>query len=125
MTQNLFYFSDAGKFCLAHGLGQLTCDVKSEDRTLNFRSDVIFAPPQSSEKVDMRRKMSKLKALTNVNFIGNKHNQTTVFDAGISRSAPETNVGILFVCSKQYQFENQHYKDQTLGPLEAKNTPNT
>ena len=46
MRQNLFYFSGAGKFCLAHGLGQLTRDVKSDVRTLNFGSDVIFAPPQ-------------------------------------------------------------------------------
>ena len=58
-------FSDAGKFCLAHGLGQLTRDVKSDVRTLNFRSDVIFAPLLSSEKVVMRHKMSKIKALTN------------------------------------------------------------
>ena len=46
MRQNLFYFSGAGNFCLAHGLGRLTRDVKSDVRTLNFGSDVIFAPPQ-------------------------------------------------------------------------------
>ena len=38
--------SDAGKFYLAHGLRQLTRDVKHEIRTLNFRSDVTFAPPR-------------------------------------------------------------------------------
>ena len=30
----MFYFSGAGKFCLAHGLGQLTRDVKSVEKTL-------------------------------------------------------------------------------------------
>ena len=40
MRQNLFYFSGAGKFCLAHGLRQLTREVKNDVRTLNFRSDV-------------------------------------------------------------------------------------
>ena len=30
MRQNLFYFSGAGKFCLAHGLRQLTQDAKSD-----------------------------------------------------------------------------------------------
>ena len=33
-------------YCLAHGLGQLTYDVKSYVKTLNFRSDVIFSPPR-------------------------------------------------------------------------------
>ena len=37
-----YIFSGAGKFCLAHGLRQLICDVKSDVRTLNFRSDVIY-----------------------------------------------------------------------------------
>ena len=36
----LFYFSGAGKICLAHGLRQLTRDVKNDVRTLNFRSNV-------------------------------------------------------------------------------------
>ena len=45
MRQNLFYFSAAGNFCVAYGLGQLTRDVKSDVRTLNYRSNVIFAPP--------------------------------------------------------------------------------
>ena len=37
-------FSSAGKFCLANGLRQLTWDVKSEVSSLNFRSDVTYAP---------------------------------------------------------------------------------
>ena len=45
MRQSLFYFSGAGKFCLAHGLRQLTRDFKSDIRTLNFRSDVSYLPP--------------------------------------------------------------------------------
>ena len=61
MRQNLFYFSGTGKN--AHGKGQLTRDVKSDVRILNFRSDVIFAPPQKHRmtfgKVVMRRNMSK------------------------------------------------------------------
>ena len=43
MRQSLFYFSDAGKYYLAHGLRQLTRDVKSDVRTLNFISDVTYA----------------------------------------------------------------------------------
>ena len=39
-------FSGAEKFCLAHGLRQLTRDVKSDVRTLNFISDVTFVPPR-------------------------------------------------------------------------------
>ena len=38
-----FYFSGAGKFCLAHGLRHLTRDVKSDVTILNFRSDVTCA----------------------------------------------------------------------------------
>ena len=34
-------YSGAGKFCLAHGLRQLT-HVKSDVRTLNFRRDVTY-----------------------------------------------------------------------------------
>ena len=54
--------SGAGNFCLADGLGQLTCDVKSDIRTLNFRSDVIFCTTTKntecrSETFAMRRKI--------------------------------------------------------------------
>ena len=38
-------FSGAGIFCVAHGLGQLTRDVQSDFRTINFSSDVTFTPP--------------------------------------------------------------------------------
>ena len=61
-------FSGAGKFCLTHGLRRLTRDVKSDVRTLNFISDVIFNRHKNtelrSENVDMRRKMSKMKEMT-------------------------------------------------------------
>ena len=46
MRQSFFYYSDAGKFYLAHGLRQLTRDVKSDVRILNFRSDVTFVLPR-------------------------------------------------------------------------------
>ena len=41
-------FSGAGKFCLGHGVRQLTRDVRGDVRTLNFRSDVTFAPPRKT-----------------------------------------------------------------------------
>ena len=42
-------------------------DVKSDVRIINFRSDVIFAPPRKQRMtlVVMRRKMSKTKGMTN------------------------------------------------------------
>ena len=49
-------FSGAGKFCLAHGLKQHTRDNKHDVRTLNFRSDVTFAPLRKTE--NHVRKMS-------------------------------------------------------------------
>ena len=42
LRQSLFHFSGAGKFCLAYRLRQLISDVKTDVRTLNFRSDVIL-----------------------------------------------------------------------------------
>ena len=45
MRQSLFYFSGAGKFCLVRGLRQFTCGVKSDAKTLNFSSDVMYALP--------------------------------------------------------------------------------
>ena len=59
-------FSGAEKFCLVHGLRQFTCVVKSNVRTLNFRSDVIYSLPRNTLN-DVRRrslcdvKMSKMK----------------------------------------------------------------
>ena len=38
-------FICAGKFCLAHGLRQLTHDIKSDTRMLNFNCDITYAPP--------------------------------------------------------------------------------
>ena len=51
-------------YSLAHGLGQLKRDVKSDVRTLNFRNDVIDALPRSSEKVVMRRNNVKNKTIS-------------------------------------------------------------
>ena len=48
-------FSSAGKFCLAHRLRQLTQKVKSDVRTLNFRSNVTHAP-QQKKLFDVRRR---------------------------------------------------------------------
>ena len=42
-------FGGAGKFCLAHGLRQLTHDFKSDVRILNFRSDVTCATTKNTE----------------------------------------------------------------------------
>ena len=53
------------KFCLAHRLRQLTRDVKSDVRTLNFKSGVTYAPPRKTSTVVMRRKMSKIKETAN------------------------------------------------------------
>ena len=39
-------FSGNENFDLAHGLRQLTRDVKHDVRTLNFRNDITFAPPR-------------------------------------------------------------------------------
>ena len=55
MRQNSFYFSDAGKFCLVHGLRQLTRDIKHYIRTLNFISDATFAPPRKTPN-DVRKR---------------------------------------------------------------------
>ena len=42
-------FSGAGKFCLAHGLRQLTREVKSDARRKsNFRSGVTYAAPRKT-----------------------------------------------------------------------------
>ena len=56
-----FIFSGAGKFCFAHGLRQLTCDVKSDDRTLNFRSDVTYVRPQKATNDIRRRSFCDIK----------------------------------------------------------------
>ena len=54
-------FSGAGKFCLALGLGQLTRDVKSDVRTLNFRSDVTYALPRRTPNDIRRRSLCDVK----------------------------------------------------------------
>ena len=62
--------SDAGKFCLAHGLSQLKRDVNHDVRTLNFKSDVTFAPPRKTpngirESSFRDAKCQKMKEMTN------------------------------------------------------------
>ena len=52
--QSLFYFNGAGKFCLDHGLRQLTCDVNSDVRTLKSGGDVTYAQPRRTSN-DIRR----------------------------------------------------------------------
>ena len=47
-------FGGAGNFCLAHGPGQLTRDVKCDVRILNFRGDAIHAPPRKTPN-DIRK----------------------------------------------------------------------
>ena len=61
MKNILFYFSDAGKFCLAHGLRQLTRDVKSDVKTLNFTSDVIYALLRKTPNDIRRRSLCDVK----------------------------------------------------------------
>ena len=57
--------SSAAKFCLAHGLGQLTRDIKCDVRTLNVRNGVIFVPPGKYRMTFGKgRKMSKIKEMT-------------------------------------------------------------
>ena len=48
MRQSLFSFSGAGEICLVHGLRQLTYDVKSGIRSLNFISDVTCATTKNT-----------------------------------------------------------------------------
>ena len=49
-------FNGAVKFGLAHGLRQIKRNVKSDVRTLNFRSDVTFAPTRKTPN-DVRKKL--------------------------------------------------------------------
>ena len=56
------FCSGAGKFCVAHGLGQLTRDIKSDVRTLNFRIDVTFAPPRKTPNGVRRRSLCDMKS---------------------------------------------------------------
>ena len=49
-------FSGAGKFCLAHGLRQLTCDIKHD-----VRSDVFFAPPRKTHNDVLKMSLCDVK----------------------------------------------------------------
>ena len=61
MRQSLFNFSGSGKFCLAHGLKQLTRDVKNGVRILNLRSDVTYSLPLKSTNDVRRRSLCDVK----------------------------------------------------------------
>ena len=54
-------FSGAGKFCLAHGLKQLTSNVKTDVITLNFRGDITSAPPRKMLSYVRRRSLCDIK----------------------------------------------------------------
>ena len=54
-------YSGAGKFCLAHELRQLTHNVKHDVRTLNFRSDVTFAPKWKTPNDIQKRLLCNVK----------------------------------------------------------------
>ena len=56
-----FIFSGAGKFCLAHGLRQLTRDVKRDVRILNLRSDVTYSLPRKIPNGVRRRSLFDVK----------------------------------------------------------------
>ena len=60
---DLFYFLYfyAGKFCLAHRLGQLTRDINCNVRILNFRSDVTYALPRETPNDVHRKSLCDLK----------------------------------------------------------------
>ena len=55
MRQSFFLFLVVlKKICLAHELRQITRDIKSDVRTLNFISDVTFVVPRKTSN-DVRR----------------------------------------------------------------------
>ena len=53
--------SGALKFCLAHGLRQLTHGVKYDVRILNFRSAVTFAHPRKTPNGVRKRSLCDVK----------------------------------------------------------------
>ena len=82
----MFYFQRCWKFCLAHGLRRPPRGVKSDVRTLNFRSDVTYAPPRKTPNDVGNRslcdvKYPTIKEMTFFNVIGKKNNQTSISDA--------------------------------------------
>ena len=54
-TEFVQFLPMLGNSVHAHGLGQLTRDFRNNVRTLNFRSDVAFAPPQKASN-DVRKR---------------------------------------------------------------------
>ena len=57
-----FVLSGAGKFCLAHGLRQLTREFKVTSELLNFRNDITYASLQNTPTGFQR--LSKIKEIT-------------------------------------------------------------
>ena len=60
-TEFVLFLAVVEKFCLAHGLEQLSSDVKSYVRTLNFRSDFTFAPPRKTPNDIRKRSLCDVK----------------------------------------------------------------
>ena len=69
MREFVLFSSDAEKFCLAHGLRQLTRDVKCDVRILNFRSNATCALPRNTPN-DVRR-----RPLCDVNVTNKRHGE--------------------------------------------------
>ena len=63
MRQSLLFFFLVvlEKICLAHGLRQLKCDVKSDVRTLNLISDITYATPRKTLNDIRRRSLCGIK----------------------------------------------------------------
>ena len=60
-TEFFSNFSGAENFCLAHGLGQLTHDGKSDVKDLNFRSHVTYALLQKTPNDVRQRSLCDVK----------------------------------------------------------------
>ena len=126
MRQSLFFFSGAGKFCLAHGLRQLTPDTKSDVSCIqtfftnrNEKRRMTFGVGRHTTFIVIILFKTSIFPV-----IGKKNNQTSLFGAdqelptlgltdvrnvsalsvyprvGISRSAPKTNDRFYFICFK-------------------------
>ena len=63
MRQSLSIFGGAGKFGLTHELGQLTRDVKSDVRILDFRSDVFLAQQRKTPNDVWIKSLCDIKCL--------------------------------------------------------------
>ena len=61
MRQSFFCFSGADKFCLAHGLRQLTREVNSDVRTLKFIGDVTYVVTRKTPNDVGRKSLCDMK----------------------------------------------------------------